>query len=502
MKVIYPGNPLYGELRQDYNSRFQSYPESILLPESAKDVSDAILYCVSSGLPFSVKSGGHSFEGQSLSNGIIIDLTLINKVTIDTYPSPTGYKSNTTSVYDNAICTISVGPGVTIGNLYKILKEHNLIFPAGTCPPVGIGGITLSGGIGYLTRYFGLTLDSLIEAEVVLSDGKIVKASETSYSDLFWALRGGGGSFGIVTSCRFKAYRDRSSTVFQITWKGTLVQLSNILYFWQKWAYEAPDEMTCSMDIYPDTDQEDATSASNLGRGKQGVNVGTKDIPILLDCEGIYLGNSRETMQLLTPIVQLPSGRCDIQLREMNVSDSMLELTNKDLPLHTKFKVKSNIANKYVPLEFFNILLQSLLPTDMEPSDINRSISLYPMGGNMNTHKEITPKNMQEKGTSNYSLVNTPTSTAFPHRGSIFWIQLSIYWLQSESYALKWVQSIYDSLYPYLSGYTYANWPDTDLSISPKWPYSYYSINYPRLQAIKRKYDPFNRIKFKQSIIP
>lgn len=207
----------------------------------------------------------------------------------------------------------SVEPGVRIRDLYAFLSSHGYILPCGTCPTVGIGGITLSGGIGYLTRKYGLTLDSLIGAEMVLADGSIVIASEKSHPDLFWAIRGGGGSFGCVTKYIFRVYDGNIPALrFSITWTipegardGPLF-LAFILNEWQSWAYEAPDEMTCSAEIYPDS----------------------------IECAGLLVsipGSNEDLRAKFTRMVEpiLREGSTSISMEMMSMAQGVQDLENK-----------------------------------------------------------------------------------------------------------------------------------------------------------------------------
>src|ERR671935_3169299 len=117
---------------------------------------------------------------------------------------------------------VTVGAGAHLGDVYDALAEHDLAIPAGTCPPVGIAGVTLGGGLGILGRRYGVLSDRLIRAEIVPADGRVVEADEHHHQDLFWALRGaGGGNFGVVTSLELRTVPASTATVFQLVWPLT-----------------------------------------------------------------------------------------------------------------------------------------------------------------------------------------------------------------------------------------------------------------------------------------
>ena len=166
-----------------YNLRFGSSPLFVVRPAVESDVSVAMQWAVRNGVPWTVKSGGHSYIGASATSGVLIDLSVLGTV------EPIGggrYR---------------IGPGAPLQRVYSRLACDGLSIPAGTCDTVGFGGMALGGGVGYLMREHGLTIDRIRSMRVVLADGSVVTASNDSEPDLFWALRGcGGGNFGIVTS--------------------------------------------------------------------------------------------------------------------------------------------------------------------------------------------------------------------------------------------------------------------------------------------------------------
>lgn len=167
------------------------HPAMIARPRSSAEVADIITVTTAGGLPLVVRGGGHSYTRRaSLDGGIVLDTRLMDRVRIDS--------ANGTGV---------VQSGVTAGQYTALAGEQGLATGFGDTPSVGVAGLTLGGGIGYLSRRDGLTIDNLLGAEVVLADGSIVNASADEHPDLFWALRGGGGNFGVVTELRFRLTR-------------------------------------------------------------------------------------------------------------------------------------------------------------------------------------------------------------------------------------------------------------------------------------------------------
>ena len=189
-RVIAPGDADYDEARTIFGGGFNSHPAVIVRAADAADVAKVIKLARETGLPFAVRSGGHSGAGHSTTEGgIVLDLRDLKSLDIDTERR-----------------SAWAGAGLTAGEYTAGVGAHGMGTGFGDTGSVGIGGITLGGGIGYLSRKYGLTIDSLLGAEVVTAAGEIVDVSDASHPELFWAIRGGGGNFGVVTRFHYRLH--------------------------------------------------------------------------------------------------------------------------------------------------------------------------------------------------------------------------------------------------------------------------------------------------------
>jgi FAD binding domain/Berberine and berberine like len=222
-RIVGADDPGYDEARSVHNGMIDRHPALIVRCTSADDVARVIAFARANGAPLAVRGGGHNGGGLGVvDDGVVIDLAGIADVTVD-------------PVSD----TVRVGGGATWAQVDAATAEYGRATPSGIISTTGVGGLTLGGGIGHLTRRFGLSIDSLIGADVVLADGSKVHASEAEHPDLFWALRGGGGNFGVVTSFEFRTHPVGSAVMAGPTF-WPIEQTPEVMRFYREFLPSAP----------------------------------------------------------------------------------------------------------------------------------------------------------------------------------------------------------------------------------------------------------------------
>ena len=223
-ELIRPDDTRYDDARRLYNAMIDKRPALIARCVDVADTIACVRFAAAEGIDLAVRCGGHNGGGLgSVDGGLVIDLSRLRGVRVDT-----------------GTRTVTVAGGTTLGEVDHATHPFGLAVPAGIISTTGVGGLTLGGGIGHLTRKHGLSIDNLVGADVVLADGTLVHASECEHEDLFWALRGGGGNFGVVTSFTFRAHPAAAVVAGPMLWP--LEQAGEILPFYAEFMAGAPDE--------------------------------------------------------------------------------------------------------------------------------------------------------------------------------------------------------------------------------------------------------------------
>jgi FAD/FMN-containing dehydrogenase len=345
----------------------------------------------------------------------------------------------------------AIGPGARLGNVYNALAQHGRAIPAGTCPTVGIGGHALGGGFGLASRAWGLASDNLVSATVVTADGSVLVANASRHSDLFWACRGGGGgNFGIVTQLEFRTHAVAQGSYFIASWPWA--QVEEVLASFLRWAPHTPDGLG---------------SLCRLAAGPGGPSV---------QVFGQFLGSETQLKAILaglqpaaSSLVTGTSAWLDLVRRWAGCLGHTLPACST--PGHQAFVGASDYIAR-VPTASQLALFRDAIEQRGARSG---ALLVDAYGGALNRI--------------------APAATAFVHRNDLASIQ---YFAAGEvSPARAWVNASRAELAPAMSGYAYVNYIDPDLK---NWQHAYYGSNLPRLQQVKRRYDPHNLFHFAQSI--
>jgi FAD/FMN-containing dehydrogenase len=227
-KVVYPGSAQYDDLRVIWNAMIDRRPAAIACPASGEDVVRAVNFAREHNLAIAAKGGGHNIAGNALlDGGLVVDFQQMKSVQVDAERR-----------------TARVQPGATLGDVDRATQRHGLVVPMGVNSTTGIAGLTLGGGFGWMTRKFGLTIDSLRSARLVDASGKLLKVDRNEHPDLFWAIRGGGGNFGIVTEFEFDLHA-AGPTVLTGLVAHPFNDFFSVVKEYQRALDAAPDELTC-----------------------------------------------------------------------------------------------------------------------------------------------------------------------------------------------------------------------------------------------------------------
>jgi FAD/FMN-containing dehydrogenase len=227
--LIRPDDAAYEEARQVWNGMIDRRPALIARATSVEDVVAAVNFARENGMLLSVRGGGHNVAGHGTNDGgLVIDLSLMNRVVVDPETR-----------------LVRAGGGTSIGHLDAATQAHGLAVPMGVVSATGIAGLTLGGGYGWLRNKYGLSCDNLVEAEVVTTDGQVIRASASENADLLWGLRGGGGNFGIVTEFVYQAHPVGPEVMFAFVFHdGRGDNVKRAIQFYRDYSATAPDEVS------------------------------------------------------------------------------------------------------------------------------------------------------------------------------------------------------------------------------------------------------------------
>jgi len=420
----------YAAARRVWNGMIDKHPALIARCADVSDVTRAVTFARERELLVAVRGGGHSFPGYSTCDGgLMIDLSLMNAVRV-------GAQAR----------TAHVGGGAWVVNVDTAAQQEGLATTLGEISNTGVGGLTLGGGFGWLARRFALACDNLVSAEIVTADGKVLRASEKDEPDLFWAIRGGGGNFGVATSFEFRLHRVTPNVVAGHV-DFPAAQAKDAIEFYAELMSKAPRELSADLGLSPDAD------------GQTGAKLYV-----------VYSGDEKSADKVLAPLQRFGKPEKNTIGRK-----TYLEVQSQfDGPV-------ADPSCNYLKGGFvrdFSAGLVDALTSDFKPTN---QLSIYIQ--NANGAVADVP----------------PGATAFSHRKALANMMVAGQW-ESASFneqGRALVHASWDKLAPFTDGY-YVNLNDAD----PKGTDRNYGQNFVRLAELKRQFDPLNLFRLNANIKP
>ncbi|WP_285729518.1 FAD-binding oxidoreductase [Nocardiopsis sp. ATB16-24] len=434
-----PEDSGFDERTRPFNERFRDVrPAAVLSAAGPTDVGRAIRWSRDSGVPIVARGGGHSYAGNSVNQGLVLDLRDVDGVHVD--PST---------------ALVTVGGGTRMKEIYTALRKYDMTLPLGNSHDVGIGGLVLGGGVSVVSRAMGLTCDALVSTRVVLADGTTVTCSETENADLFWACRGGGGgNFGVNTSFTFQARPVPATSTCLVLWdRPYAVEVVAVM---QEIMRDAPPEF-----------------AARIGVSRAPVGDGVVSVV------GQHLGSADELRELMAPaLATAPATRVDIADRSYWEAADYLHHTTAG----GAFAVRTRCTPEPLPEDALRTMVTAIEAWPGSANPDGAGVALFTWGGVIND----VPA----------------TETAFPHRDTLFLVSMDTSWQPDESPEvvrknLDWLTALHRDMGAFAPDTSYVNFTDPDLD---DWRTAYHGPNAPRLAQVKRRYDPDRVFSFSQAI--
>ena len=442
-ELIQAGDEGYETARKVYNGMIDKYPALIARCADAADVIAAVTFARENGLLVSIRGGGHNVGGLgACDDGLIVDLSLIRYTRVDP-----------------ATRTVRIGGGSTWGDVDHATHAFSLAIPSGLISTTGVGGLTLGGGIGYLTRKCGLAIDNLIAADVVLSDGRLITVDEQHHEDLFWALRGGGGNFGVVTEFVFKAHPIHTVYAGPMLWE--MERAPELMKWYREFITQAPDDLYgffTFLIVPPGPPFPE--------------HLHTKNMCGIVWC---YTGPMELAKTTFKPIRELfPPALDFVGPIPYPALQSMFDpLYGPGLQHYWKADFVRELSDEAIEVY---IKHGSQLPSMLS------TIHLYPVNGAAHRVGKHDTAWSYRDATWSEVIVGADADPANTDR------------------IINWVRAYWDAVHPYSAGGAYVNFmmeEEGDERVKAS-----YRDNYTRLAAIKSKYDPANFFRVNQNIKP
>ena len=455
--LVRPSDADYDTVRVLYNTRFDgTRPQAIARCASGADVQECVMFARANGVAVVPRSGGHSYGGWSSGPGLVVDVARLSTVDV----------RGETAV---------IGAGARLADAYAAVGAPGRGIAAGSCPTVGVAGLTLGGGLGVLSRAWGLTCDGLVSADIVTADGTSRTCDAQRDPELFWALRGGGGgNFGIVTSFVTRTRRSAPLTIAFVTWPWA--RAAAIVRAWQAWIAEMPDAVWSNVHLDAASGPEPTLLVHAVAMEDPAALQAHLDRLVgaagsAPDSRTLFVRPYAEAMLLEGGCAQLTLAQCHL-----------IGTTPTGRLGRETYAAKSSIATAPLSSAAIDAILSGLDGLQALPNAGAGSVLIDAMGGAIASV--------------------APDATAFPHRGAVAALQFIASWDASAppptaEASVAWLRSLYGRARPLIGTGAYVNYADPDLQ---DWQRAYYGENYVRLQRVRATYDPDGVFRFPQAI--
>lgn len=443
--LINSSDSRYDKARRVWNGIIDRHPVLIAQCKDTSDVISALRFARENDLLVSVRGGGHHVAGYAVcDDGLVIDMSSMCEIQVDP---------------ENR--TVSVGAGARWADVDEATQPFGLATPGGEVSETGVAGLTLGGGVGYIRRKYGLSCDNLLSVEMVTAEGQLIKASESENSDLFWALRGGGGNFGIVTTFEYRLH-PVGPNVTTVNPFYPVGKARQVLRKWREFTAKAPEEATTAFAIWV------VPSHPDIPENLHGTNVCIFD--------GMHIG---------------ASDAADVDFRPLREMDGKL----LDLSDRVPYVEAQRSFDEFFPdnrLYYWKALFLDELSDEVIEAIVSRAeerpspetlVIIRHLGGAIN-----------RVGSS---------ETAYQHRGARFMLSIDGAWNDPEESDrnIAWIRKFWEDMQPYSTGGVYLNFSGFGEGERNLWQASH-GDNYERLTEVKRIYDPSNFFRMNQNIQP
>jgi FAD binding domain/Berberine and berberine like len=440
--LIQKGDADYDTARKVYNGMIDRYPAIIAKCVDTADVVSAVNFGRENNLLISIRGGGHNAGGLGVcDDGLMIDLSSINYTHVDPIKK-----------------TVRVGGGATWGDVDHATNGFGFAVPSGIISTTGVGGLTLGGGVGHLSRRFGLTIDNLLEAEIILANGKLVKASSKVNQDLFWAIRGGGGNFGVVTSFLFKINKLSSEFAGVTLWE--LNRAAEVMKWYRDFIKIAPQDINGFFAFIMVPPGPPFPEKLHFKR-----------MAAIVWC---YTGPENKSGKIFEPVRKL---KPDFEFLGMMPHPVLQSMFDPLMPAGMQWYWKADFMNE-LPDKAIDIHLKYAreLPTLLS------LMHMYPVNGAASKPKK--------------------TDTAWNYRDATWAVVICGVDPEpaKKEIIIKWAKEYYNELHPFSAGGAYVNFMMHDEG--DERVRATYRKNYDKLASIKKKYDPNNLFRVNQNIKP